>query len=1048
MIPQTILDLPSVSSSPDVNQRRASELELRRLEAQPGMLSASFQLIASDQVDLAVRQAAAIYAKNRIAQAWDSNTSRSSNVTPVPDEDREAVRGSLLETIALVPNTLRVHIASSIYSISRCDFPDRWPSLLNDIMKLLASQQEAHIYAGVRALLETVRGFRFADSDQKLEQVVAQTFPQLLSTTSALLDSEQSDLPAVGEIVYYALKTYKTSMLITLTKHLQTQESIVSWGTLMLKVVQKPIDDSALASDPEERAKLSWWKAKKWAYYSLNKLFSRYGIPSQLAPGMRSYKPFAEIFLANFAPEILKAYLHVVEANVTQQQWLSPPVTRSLLNFFQACVKPKSIWLQLRPHMQQLIEAFVYPRLCFSDQDQELWDLDPIDFVRVCADPYDDIGTVTSSASFLLSTAVSKRTKSMFEPTLQFITSVLNAYPENASARQLDGALRMSIAISSTMVNQEMVKDNLDAFFVQHVLPLLKSPEAFLRLRACAAIQTFDQAGLKWQSHQSLESALHGVMDCIMDSELPVRVQAASAMGELIAHDEVHNAIAPNAGRLMQELLKLSDETDMDVLMTTQEKVVSNFAEELLPFAVQLVQQMANSYMRLVQENIKNIASTENDQTRAFGTDQGEEDKYFAAMGCLSTMYQIVTTAENRPEILAELEKVLLPVVAFTLESESIDLYDDCFQLTDVLTYYQKRISPEMWNIFVLMYKSFKGSGIDYLAEMLGTFDNCASYGTEVLQQNAEYRNMLLDIFQTAMTSDQLGTSDRIAACQLGEVVLLLLKGYVDEAIPNILATVLPLLNEKHEHSSTNLRKWCIMLVLEAIYYNPSLALQVLESHNATADFFTHSMQKLGKFTKVHECKVTIVALLTLLSLDPDSIPETVKHGYAHLFIALVTQLKLLPASVAERNEYQRQFDEGLESDIEDEFEETGDYDDDVDVQDDENQYLELLTQEAQKLRSKIAQLDETGSVDDDEDDDALADLDGDDLIYESPLENVPVYEPFRQVVNQLKNQHGSLFENLSAQLNEEQRQHFQEVYQLQDTPDTGVGKADTQTQA
>ena len=39
---------------------------------------------------------------------------------------------------------------------------------------------------------------------------------------------------------------------------------------------------------------------------------------------------------ANFAPEILKAYLHTVEANVTRNEWLSPPVTRSLLTFFQA----------------------------------------------------------------------------------------------------------------------------------------------------------------------------------------------------------------------------------------------------------------------------------------------------------------------------------------------------------------------------------------------------------------------------------------------------------------------------------------------------------------------------------------------------------------------------------------------------------------------------------------------------------------------------------------------------------------------------------------
>mgnify|MGYP001758602252 FL=1 len=171
--------------------------------------------------------------------------------------------------------------------------------------------------------------------------------------------------------------------------------------------------------------------------------------------------------------------------------------------------------------------------------------------------------------------------------------------------------------------------------------------------------------------------------------------------------------------------------------MSTQEKVVNHFAEELLPFSVQLVQQMANSYMRLVQDNLAG-GDPGADGVQTFGINQGEEDKYFAALGCLSTMYQMVTTAESRPEILAELEAVLLPVVAYTIETETIDLYDDCFQLTDVLTYYQKRISPGMWNIFVLMYKSFKSSGIDYLSEMLGTFDNCASYGTDVLRQNPE----------------------------------------------------------------------------------------------------------------------------------------------------------------------------------------------------------------------------------------------------------------------------------------------------------------------
>ena len=953
----------------------------------------------------------------------------------MPDEDRGIVRTALLPTISAAPAPLRVHIASALNTVVRCDYPDAWPTLLDELCKLLASGDEAQMYAGVRALLETVRAFRFSDTDKKLEEVVSRTFPTLLASTKALLDTQTTE-SNVGELVYFALKAYKMSIIIALTRHQQSQESIVAWGTLLLRIVQKPLD---IAGEDDERERSPWWKAKKWAFYTLNRLYSRYGIPSQLSPSMKSYKPFAETFVTHFAPEILKAYLHTVEATVTQHMWISKPVSRHLLIFFAESIKPKSMWVLLRPHMRQLINSFVYPRMCFSDDDQELWELDPIDFVRMTADPLEELGTPASAAALVLSTAVARRTKSMFEPTLEFITSVLNAYPSQCTARQFDGALHMCITICPSMVSHEAVQDKLDAFFAQHVLPALKSPEPFLRLRACEVIRTFDHAGMKWQTGQTLETAFRGVMDCIMDAELPVRVQAAEAMGELVAHDEVHAAMAPNAGRLMQELLKLSDETDLDVLMSTQEKVVNHFAEELLPFSVQLVQQMANSYMRLVQDNLAG-GDPGADGVQTFGINQGEEDKYFAALGCLSTMYQMVTTAESRPEILAELEAVLLPVVAYTIETETIDLYDDCFQLTDVLTYYQKRISPGMWNIFVLMYKSFKSSGIDYLSEMLGTFDNCASYGTDVLRQNPEYRNMLLDIFSTAMTSDQLVSSDQIAACQIAEVVLLLLKGYVDEAVPGIILALLPLLQKSENPPSFQLRKWAVIVILETLYYNASLALQVLEAHNATAGFFTAAMQMLPKLRKVHECKVSIVALLSLLSLEPAAVPTTLQAGYAHLLGAVVTQLHKLPRLVASRKELQSALDEGFEA-ADDEFDETGqdEFDDDADVEEDDNDYLELLAQEATRLRAKVNNLDEGGTLDDDEEDD---EFDDDDMVYESPLEGVPVFEPFRTVMQQLRMQHADLFERMTAQLSVEQQQSLQQVLELPDSDENGTSQS------
>ncbi len=54
------------SLDPNPNARKAAELELKKVESQDGMLSSVFQVVASPQVDLAVRQASAIYFKNRV----------------------------------------------------------------------------------------------------------------------------------------------------------------------------------------------------------------------------------------------------------------------------------------------------------------------------------------------------------------------------------------------------------------------------------------------------------------------------------------------------------------------------------------------------------------------------------------------------------------------------------------------------------------------------------------------------------------------------------------------------------------------------------------------------------------------------------------------------------------------------------------------------------------------------------------------------------------------------------------------------------------------
>ncbi|PWZ00666.1 ARM repeat-containing protein [Testicularia cyperi] len=1033
------------SLDPNPNARKAAELELKKVESQDGMLASVFQILAAPQVDLAVRQAAAIYAKNRVRRHWDATPIRGAPaLVVIPDSDRQAIKSMILPALVDAPAPIRVHVASSLGTIARCDFPDTWPNLMDQIGELLQSNQPHQVYGGLRALLEVVRAYRWNNGVKMMDKLAPATLPHILQTGQNLLRSDNVSSAEVGEIVYVILKVYKTSMHTELTKHQQSHESIVPWGTFLLDVVQKEIDPSQLPSDDDAREVAPWWKAKKWAFHSLNKLFSRYGNPSQLPSDMKGYKPFAEHFVQTFAPEILKVYLRIVELNTQNKMWISKKSFHLLCMFFTECVKPKSTWALLKPHALPLIQSFMFPRMCFSDADDELWELDAVDFVRANLDPFEEVGSPAGSATTFVQTVASKRTKSVFMPLLEFITSVVNGYPAQRSAREKDGAFHLCRAVDLTMVNHEKVSTMLDGFFAQHVIPELKSEHRFLRYRACDLVKSFDHNGMEWSNTATLEAAFRGVMDCIGDEELPVRVAAAEAIGSLIDHDEVHAAMAPNAARLMQELLKLSDETDLDVLSPTKSKVVANFGEELLPFSIQLTQQMSESYMRLVNENLES-ADRDPDGTMELNMDNHEDDKLFAAMGCLNTIFQIIASAESKPEILAKLEEVVLPVVAFTLEKDCVELFDDCLELTDTLTYYQKKISPGMWHIFTLIYKSFKGAGIDYLSEMLPTIDNCVSYGVDTVQQSPEYKTMLVDIFTTAMSSDQLGVTDQVAACKLADVILLLLRGGVDEAVPQIVNAVLPHTIDE-EKIKADVRRWSVIVVLDALVYNAGMTLQILEAANATAALFGAVTSLLPKLTRVHEKKVASSAIIQLLALEPASLPAALQSNLPAFLVALATQLDGLPDAIRKRNELLEAFENEDEEDDDEEegeasfasssggvnvdFSASEDVDDDKDVVDEENEYLEMFARERAKLRA--AANGEEFEDDDDEEDD-FEDEDDEELSYESPMDAVPVFEQFRQLLNSYQTQRPEVWSKITSSLTQDQMTLIQQAAQGQD---------------
>ena len=146
--------------------------------------------------------------------------------------------------------------------------------------------------------------------------------------------TDAASLTQQGVLLHLILKSYKNSIASALTPQQQHPDSLIPWGTLFLSLATRPLPLALLPEDVDEREKHPWSKAKKWAVHSLNRLFTRYGSPSQLAKNhVVPYGPFAARFIDQFAPEILRTYLQLVERNV-QGEWVPSKVRHHMLVFF------------------------------------------------------------------------------------------------------------------------------------------------------------------------------------------------------------------------------------------------------------------------------------------------------------------------------------------------------------------------------------------------------------------------------------------------------------------------------------------------------------------------------------------------------------------------------------------------------------------------------------------------------------------------------------------------------------------------------------------
>lgn len=364
----------------------------------------------------------------------------------------------------------------------------------------------------------------------------------------------------------------------------------------------------------------------------------------------------------------MKGYLQQIEKWVSKTTWLSKPSLSYTLAFLDECVKPKSMWNHLKPNMDNLISHVLFPLLCQSDEDIELFETDPSEYLHRKLNFYEEVSAPDVAATSFLVTLTKSRKKQTFT-ILNFVNGIVGKYElapdDQKNPREKEGALKMIGTLASVILGKKSpIADQVEYFFVRHVFPEFRSPHGFLRARACDTLEKFEE--LDFKDPNNLLIIYRNILESMADPELPVRVEAALALQPLIRHEVIRTSMQQNIPQIMQQLLKLANEVDVDALANVMEEFVEVFATELTPFAVALSQQLRDTYLRIVKELLERNSSKDGDEQYGDFLD----DKSITALGVLQTIGTLILTLESTPDVLMHLETILMPVITITLENK------------------------------------------------------------------------------------------------------------------------------------------------------------------------------------------------------------------------------------------------------------------------------------------------------------------------------------------------------------------------------------------
>lgn len=523
---------------------------LKAIETQPGFSINLLHVIASTNLTPSIRLAGAVFFKNLIKRKWideDGNYL-------LPVDDINQIKTEILDVMMKLPNQLQVQVGESISLIAESDFPHNWTNLIDELVSKLSLDD----FVSNKGLLIVAHSifkkwrplFRSDELFLEIKLVLdkfAQPFLTLLTKVDQLINENLTNKASLTIYLENLL------LLVQIYYDLNCQDIPEFFEDNMMtgmEIIHKYlVFESDLITDKESDDEIDVLIKIKTSVMELISLY------------VTRYADVFDPLIENFITTVWK----LINVYITKQPKFDLLVVKSL-SFLTSVTKMQKYQdlFNNESSLKEIIEKIILPNIHFREVDEEMFEDEPISFVRSDLEGSDFDSRRKSATDFL---------RELKEVNSELLTnSVMNyvqQFLSNSDWRNKDIAIYLfiSLAANGSITNVGVTSTNvlLDVvkFFTENVANDLmdnQSVHPILRTNAIKYILIFRNQFTKEQLSTTIPLLLKHLQDSnpVVYTYASITIEKLFSMSDFTDHNPIFNKndVQPFVHDLLTDLFR------------------------------------------------------------------------------------------------------------------------------------------------------------------------------------------------------------------------------------------------------------------------------------------------------------------------------------------------------------------------------------------------------------------------------------------------------------------------------------------------------------